>query len=1534
MAIQLTPIGTFQTGIFDEGAAEINAYDPSTQQLFVVNADAATVDILDLSDPTNPTLVNTINAAALGAGANSVAVSNDLVAVAIENEDGTAPGVVAVYTKDGTFITSQNVGVLPDMVTFTPDGTKILVANEGEPTDDADPVGSVTVIDLPQAVVTTLGFETFEEQTTELVSAGLRLFPGKSVTEDLEPEYIAVSSDSSTAYVALQEANALAVVDLLSPTPSITDILPLGVKDHSLDGNGFDASDDDGVINIQPWPVVGVYMPDAIATFEANGETYILTANEGDDRGDADDAEGSPLGDAVRLSDLGDVETFGRAGLSLDSAITDAFPNIADDDQLGRLTISSIDGDTDGDGDIDVIHAYGARSFSIFDSEGNLVFDSGDDFEQITAQLFPNEFNSTNDENDSFDSRSDAKGPEPEAVVVGTVDDTPYAFIGLERIGGVMVYDISDPANSEFVSYINTRDFSVEFDVDEEGDPAPTEEQVLAVGDLGPEGLTFISAEDSPNGVPLLVVSNEVSGSTTVFEIGDADTEEPPMETIFTLELLHTADQEAGIPALDDAPRFSAVLQALKDQDLGNDGEPDNTLLLSSGDAILPGLFFNASAEVLGGAGRADILIQNELGFQAIAFGNHEFDLGPAFLEGLIAGDPDSGYPGTAFPYLSSNLDFSTNVDTVDEDGNPVEGLADLVVTDDQAPQPNSIAATTVIDVNGEKIGVVGATTPTIVTISSPGDVTVNPQPFDGVPTPEQLDALAAEIQADVDDLLAANPDINKVVLLAHMQQISIEQELAQRLRNVDIIVAGGSNTRLVDETDRLRDGDTAQGVYPIVQTDADGNPVAVVNTDGNYKYVGRLVIDFDENGIIIPESYDPTISGAYATDDQGVADLNAEGFIDPEIQSIVDELRAVIEAQESNVFGVSEVYLNGLRGSVRTEETNLGNLTADANLAIARDITGDDTILVSIKNGGGIRDDIGRVIVPAGGTGEPEQLPNEEIPGVKPEGGISQPDIINTLRFNNGLTVMDLTAEGLVAVLEHGIAASSLDDSNTQGRFPQVSGVEFSFDLTAAPGDRIQSAAIKDEDGTILDVLVENGELVGDANRTIRIVTLNFLAGEEGDPTGVGGDEYPFPTFGTNYLQLAQSEDAERTGDATFAPDGSEQDALAEYLFDNFFATPFAAEDTSRELDERLQNLAFRDDTVLGDIMAPTPNAFTVEDGVTSVFLDLDLLSTAAGLELTGADSEAEPFSDDFQVGFDITDNTTFSFTADPFTPVSGTIEHSGTVTFNGAVTVGNFSIGFDANRVSDTASGFFVEDTIEGNGVDVLFDIGAPGVVETSNTELTIADADLLLAPEVVSILGLDAVLAGADVGDARVDAVLMAEGDSNGDGSNGGDSSGQSTSIDFEGPAAGTVITDQFAGATFSTLSEFGVMIFDTANITGGDKDLASDTLGNVLIISEDGDSFDPDDAAEGGTISVEFDDLATITSVGLLDIEEEGGLLTFFGADDSVIDTIDIEALSNNSIQDIAVNLSDVARMDVLLPGSGAIAGIDFIVDPVI
>ena len=2291
MADFLERVGSFtleRVGSFtSELGAEIAAFDPNANELFVVDG-STTAQLLSLDDPTDPQLLLTLELAdflpAVG-GINSVAVANGLVAIAISADPETNPGFVGIVDTaafaanpaDPDAVRFVQVGALPDMVTFTPDGSKILTANEGEPDNGVDPDGSISIIDLAdgiagvsQASVMTADFEAFNGKENDLRNDGVRIFPDKTVSQDVEPEYIAVSPDGDQAFVTLQENNAVAIVDI--ETATIEGIAPLGLKDFSkglpnltnyditdrgaitnggeplttatgetielggfsglwfdgvaengnlkflavpdrgpngdpldLDGNGstesrafllpayqarvvslelnestgevaltnellltqadgtpitglpnipnedrravdavsnpvdleeltqldasefgsdydpfgadlegivrapdgtfwmvdeyrpaiyhfntdgtlitrlvpegtvdqanaanpganfaagtfgtetlpeaylnrranrgfegmaldtdegilyafiqtplsnpdrdagdsssvirmigvdpatgepvaeyvyllqkpdvggnvdkigdavyagdgkffvmerdssldptaqkfvfevnlkgatnvlgldfggetleqqppddlaaagiqpvnkikvtnlpsigylpsdkpeglavlpdgrlavlndndfgleegaeavqlgiidfagsngLDASDEDGGINIDTEPVFGMFMPDSIASFDANGQTFYITANEGDAR-DED----------ARISDL-----------TLDP---EAFPNAAElqqDENLGRLEASTIDGDLDGDGDIDQIHVYGGRSFSIWDENGNLVFDSGDQIAQITAELTPELFNANDGSPDEFDNRSDNKGAEPEAVTVGEIGGRPFAFVGLERAGGgVLVYDLSDPTNPEFVQYARNDE------------------------DVAPEGLVFISAEDSPNGQPLLTIANEESSTFAVYqtnipmatiseiqgsghisplegelvqtegivtavdfrgfyvqskeddgdlatseglfiftgfsappgvEVGDevrlfgevsefipggADTGNlsitqmsepdvvilssgnelpestiiglsgrvPPTEIVisddelsvnlqettgnfdpeedaidfyeslegmrvtvedaaavsptrvfsrfsaeavtlpnqgafatpdgvltergtinlvsgpdntgdqnpervqiqlnpntmpegfdipalnvgdklgdvtgvvgysfgnfevnvteafditpsgieqevtsltagddeltvasynvlnltsssavedgvtdpdasqrellaeqivtnlgspdivalqeiqdndgatgtesevtdatqtlqdlvdaialaggptyeffdiapeddtqggvpggnirnaflynpdrvslesfariedeafegtrlplvgnftfngnlvtvvnnhltsrfgstpifggpqpfvqageaereaqvqalndyvdgivganpdakvivtgdlntfeftndlaailpgtgdeqvltnlvdqaiadddaytfifdgnsqvldhmfvtdtladgmfdivhvnndfarddgrnlfedtivasdhepvvgkftleentvepstFTLQLLHAADQEAGIPALDDAPNFSAVLNALRD-------DFDNTVVLSSGDAIIPGLFFSASEDAFGGAGRADILIQNELGFQAIAFGNHEFDQGTDLLRDLIggeisaegllleesqevretpvadtaatgsfdatlvgneitisgtfsdltspllfvggedvAGNPESpvhihtgvagsngpilrnltvtdngdgsgeisgtfelsdaevetaisdglyvnlhtennpsgelrgqidlepataegNFEGTQFPYLSANLDFSTD-----------DNLDDLVVPDHQAPEPNSIAATTVITVNGEQIGVVGATTPTLDVISNPDDVTVLPQPFDGNPTPEQLDALAAEIQADVDEMLALNPGLNKVVLLSHMQQISIEQELATRLTGVDIIVAGGSNTRLVDETDRLRAGDTAQGEYPIFTTSADGNPVAVVNTDGNYKYVGRLVVDFDENGVVIPESYDTEVSGAFATDDQGVADLNAQDLVDPEIQAIVDALEEVIVAKESNVFGISEVYLDGQRSSVRTEETNLGNLTADANLAIAKET--DDSVVISLKNGGGIRDDIGRVVVPAGGTGESEFLPTEEIPDVKPEGGISENDIANTLRFNNGLTLLTITAEELLAVIEHGVSAT--EAGATPGRFPQVSGIEFSFDPDLPAGDRVQSLVVLDEDGNDADVIVQNGELVGDAGRSFRMVTLSFLAD--------GGDGYPFPD--RDVVQLEQLEDAARTGDATFAADGSEQDALAEYLLDNFgtVETAFNSPETDPAEDTRIQNLNFREDTVIdGDGGGGTDNVVGTE--------------------------------------------------------------------------------------------------------------------------------------------------------------------------------------------------------------------------------------------------------------------------------------------------------------------------------------------------
>ncbi|MGE0428400.1 MAG: choice-of-anchor I family protein [Hydrogenophaga sp.] len=575
VSLTLEKIGGYSTGQFGVSAAEIPAFDAASKRLFVVNAQLGAVDVLDLSNPANPTKINVLDATAILAGAeiNSVAVFNGVVAVAIQAPVKTDPGRMALYrASDLSLISSVTIGALPDMVTFTPDGKTVLVANEGEPSDDyqIDPEGSVSVIDvrdLATPVVRTAGFTAFNGQEATLRAQGVRIYgPGATAAKDLEPEYIAVSADGTTAWVTLQENNALAKVDI--GTATVTAVLPLGYKDHGVAGNELDASDTDGAtINIRTWPGVrGMYLPDSMASYSAGGQTYLVTANEGDARAWGEDNADYWNGDASK----GFVEEFrvkhlvnkngwsGRsgddlppqlnalaAGGLLDPATFSYCGAIAGDPlgcradaALGRLNISwtmgyrtnpdgspmkfSAAGVADPGGDrlmYDHLYSYGARSFSIWNANGSLVWDSGSAIEKYLESAdcklgkdrnipCATYFNSGHDEGDARDSRSDAKGPEPEGLALGKIGNKTFAFIGLERMGGVLVYDITNPLAPTRVDYLNTRDEWLT-------DPP----DLATAGDLGPEGLVFIAAKDSPNGKPLLVVGNEVSGTTAVLQL-------------------------------------------------------------------------------------------------------------------------------------------------------------------------------------------------------------------------------------------------------------------------------------------------------------------------------------------------------------------------------------------------------------------------------------------------------------------------------------------------------------------------------------------------------------------------------------------------------------------------------------------------------------------------------------------------------------------------------------------------------------------------------------------------------------------------------------------------------------------------------------------------------------------------------------------------------------------------------------------------------------------------------------------------------
>ena len=185
-----------------------------------------------------------------------------------------------------------------------------------------------------------------------------------------------------------------------------------------------------------------------------------------------------------------------------------SFPNADDlqkEENLGRLKITKELGDADGDGQYEKLFCYGARSFSIWDDTGKLVYDSGDDFEKITAAKYPLFFNTTEDET-KFDDRSDDKGPEPEGVAIGKIDSKTYAFICLERMGGVMVYDISNPEKPKFVTYENNRNFFGDY------------KNGTAL-DFSPEGIVFIQADESPTGKPMLALIHEMSGTVSLYNI-------------------------------------------------------------------------------------------------------------------------------------------------------------------------------------------------------------------------------------------------------------------------------------------------------------------------------------------------------------------------------------------------------------------------------------------------------------------------------------------------------------------------------------------------------------------------------------------------------------------------------------------------------------------------------------------------------------------------------------------------------------------------------------------------------------------------------------------------------------------------------------------------------------------------------------------------------------------------------------------------------------------------------------------------------
>jgi len=841
--------------------------------------------------------------------------------------------------------------------------------------------------------------------------------------------------------LALLENGSLAVINDNDFTTAGFPTLALGLI--TFTGGRIDASDKDDSIHFGNYPVWGTYMPDAIATYTTASGTYFITANEGDAR----EYEGTPgyIGNK-RIKDL-----------VLDPT---AFPNAADlqkNDQIGRLSAMVSEGDLDNDGDYDRLWIYGTRSFSIWDTFGNLVWDSNEDLEQITSGYFPNNFNSS-DGNDSFDNRSDDKGPEPEGVTTGTIDGRTYAFVGLERIGGIMVYDVTEPTAPVFIQYINNRDFD-----------APDE----FAGDIAPEGIIFISAEDSPSGKPLLVVSNEVSATITIYGIY------APLPTgAYTINILHNNDGESQLidagSGMEDYGGIARFVSLARDRQRMGHANHWGVITLSSGDNFLAGPEFNASLATLSGTSPVfyDALGLSNIGYDAIILGNHDFDFGPQVLAGFI-GEVDA-----AIPYLSANLDFTNEA-----------SLATLVSNERIA----SRTTFTVETAAGTKtVSVIGATTPNLPFISSPGKVQVMSQ---------VADIVQSEINAirDSSDL---------VVFVSHLQGIEEDFDLIKNLSGIDIAIAGGGDELLANSSDLLLPGDVANSnmPYPMMANDKTGKGVPIVTTPGSYRYLGNLVIDFANDGSVLGIGGQPLPVANRSTG------ISVGVDPDPETQSeVVDPVIAYVAALDQHVIATTDVPLDGRRNAIRSVETSIGNLVADSMLWAAQRNASDfglSQVDIALVGGGGIRND--SIINASAASGA----------------NFTELDTFDILPFSNFVAVVPgITAEQLKDQLETTFSQTAVRDGTVvpqgdgTGRFAQIAGLTVVYDPTAQAqrldglgnqiieGLRVISATL--DDGTIL---IENGKPVASAP-AVNIAVTNFHA--------AGGDQWFWFLENTAYVTV-----------------------------------------------------------------------------------------------------------------------------------------------------------------------------------------------------------------------------------------------------------------------------------------------------------------------------------------------------------------------------------------------------------------------------
>ena len=694
----------------------------------------------------------------------------------------------------------------------------------------------------------------------------------------------------------------------------------------------------------------------------------------------------------------------------------------------------------------------------------------------------------------------------------------------------------------------------------------------------------------------------------------------------YTLQVLHYYG-ESGLLGVNTAPIMGALIDKFDDQYA-------NTLVLGEGDSYIPGPWLVGGADPSLNAvpgigstalGRPDIAIMNAFGTHASALGNHEFDLGSPVLQGAIQGS--GAWVGAQFPLITANLNFAAD--------SSLRGIADKTLNNnfnannfagaEASTIKGKIAPYAVVTKGGEMIGLVGATTFELLTKTSPNGTVPKD---DGNPATDDLQEVAIYLQAAVDALKAMG--VNKIVMVDQLDTIDRNKALAPLVSGIDIMVAGGGHERMGDATDVAVgfNGHTADFIpdsYPIVIGDKDGKPTLIVTTDTEYTYLGRLVADFDTNGDLIVENLDSVINGAYASTESnlqaayGTADsasqIIASSVIGSKVKAIVDAIGAVIAAKDGTLWGYTNVYIEGDRAFGRTQEVNLGDISADANSYVALQALGAGN-MTSLKNGGGLRASIGS-IDEDGAKIAPIANPLAN----KPAGAISTLDIENALRFDNKLMVFETTPQGLKNILEYAAGLSS-GPAQQNGGYMQIGGMRVSYDFSSGAPNRVKSISLTDLNGNITTAIYRNGVFYPGAPAVIRMVCLNFTAN--------GGDGYPIKANADNFRYLLADgtvsalvdETLDFTATTTFASVGQttatvlgEQKAFQNYLT-AFHATPataFNKADTPVAQDERIQILPTRPvDTV---IPAPTVNA----GGPYSVIEGTSVTLAATGSDING---------------------------------------------------------------------------------------------------------------------------------------------------------------------------------------------------------------------------------------------------------------------------------------------------------------------------